>query len=52
MKRFKDRLKQFDSALERLHDEKANRKEFDMLCHSLDKHRAETIFNDMKRLVD
>jgi len=38
--------------MEKLYKEKASKTEFDSLRQSLDKHRAESIFNDMKRLFD
>ena len=52
LKRFKGRLKLFDQALEKLYNQKASKEEFEQLLQSLDKHRAEQIFNDMKSLFD
>ena len=52
LKRFKNRLKTFDSALEKVHIQKADKKDFLALKVSLDKDRAASIFNDMKILFD
>lgn len=52
LKRFKGRLKLFDQALEKLHDDKASKDDLDTLALSLDKHRATSLFNDMKQLYD
>ena len=40
LKRFKNRLKAFDAALEKVHELKANKKDFLLLKQSLDKDRA------------
>ena len=50
LKRFKGRLKMFDKALEKLHIDKTGKDEFNNLCQSLDKHRAQSIMSDMKKL--
>lgn len=52
LKRFKNRLKNFDSALEKVHEQKADKKDFIQLKASLDRDRAMSIFNDMKILFD
>ena len=52
LKRFKNRLKQFDTALEKVHEQKADKTEFNKLKMSLEKDRAICIFNDMKVLFD
>ena len=52
LKRFKNRLKAFDTALEKVHEQKVDRQEFAKLKQSLDKDRALSIFNDMKLLFD
>ena len=52
LKRFKNRLKTFDSALSKVHTMKVDKKDFETLKVSLDKDRAASIFNDMKLLFD
>ena len=52
LKRFKNRLKTFDTALAKVHDLKADKKDFTELQQSLDKDRAQSIFNDMRILFD
>ena len=52
LKRFKNRLKTFDSALEKVHIQKADKKDFLALKVSLDKDRAASIFNDMNNKVN
>ena len=52
LKRFKNRLKNFDIALEKVHEMKANKEDFFRLKQSLDRDRAMSIFNDMKILFD
>ena len=52
LKRFKNRLKNFDIALEKVHEMKANKEDFFKLKQSLDRDRAMSIFNDMKILFD
>ena len=52
LKRFKNRLKTFDTALEKVHVQKADKQDFLKLKTSLDKDRATSIFNDMKILFD
>ena len=52
LKRFKNRLKQFDTALEKVHELKADRQDLAKLKKSVEKDRALSIFNDMKILFD
>jgi len=52
MKRFKNRLKAFDEAMQALNRQKVNITDFEKLSASLDFTRAETIFKDMVSLVD
>ena len=52
LKRFKNRLKAFDTALHALDKQKVNMSEFMNLQTSLDLARSQTIFEDMKRLFD
>ena len=52
LKRFKNRLKTFDTALEKVYSLKADKQDFMKLKQSLDKERAQSIFDDMKVLFD
>ena len=52
LKRFKNRLKICDSALEKVASQKADRTELQALSLSVDKERAMRVFNDMKLLFD
>lgn len=52
LRRFKNRLKTFDSALEKVNCNKVERKELEKLAASVDKSHAQTIFRDMKLLFD
>mmetsp|Transcript_3610 Transcript_3610/g.4811 ORF Transcript_3610/g.4811 Transcript_3610/m.4811 type:complete len:81 (-) Transcript_3610:337-579(-) len=52
MKRFKNRLKAFDSAMQALNDTKANLTDFEELRRNLDFTRTENVFKDMMSLVD
>ena len=52
LKRFKNRLKAFDEAMQALDRSKVDMKEFQKLSQSLDFSRSETIFKDMVALVD
>lgn len=52
MKRFKNRLKAFDEAMQALNRQKVNITDFEKLSASLDFSRAETIFKDMVSLLD
>ena len=52
LKRFKNRLKAFDTALHAMDRSKVNQNEFNELCTSIDKERSRAIFDDMKRLFD
>ena len=52
MKRFKDRLKAFDKAIQVLNQTKANVKDFNELREGLDYMRTENVFKDMTTLID
>ena len=52
LKRYKNRLKTYDVALEKLEHKKCDRSELTELALSVDKTRGYTIFNDMKLLFD
>lgn len=52
LKRFKNRLKGFDSVIKKVSDEKADREDFVRLEQSMAKGRAESVFVDMKILFD
>ena len=52
LRRFKNRLKNFDNVVAQIQDSKVGIVEFDDLKRSLEKQRAMTIFEDMKLLFD
>ena len=52
LKRYKNRLKNYDLALERIDQKKCDKSEFEALSQSVDQQRAFSIFNDMKLLFD
>ena len=52
MKRFKNRLKAFDAAMQALNNSKANVTDFDELRRGLDFTRTENVFRDMMALID
>ena len=52
LKRFKNRLKNMDSALEKLNEKKSDRSELAILSESVDSNKTVSIFNDMKVLLD
>ena len=52
MKRFKNRLKAFDQAMQTLNETKANVTDFDELRAGLDFTRTENVFKDMMTLID
>ena len=52
MKRFKNRLKAFDTAMQVLNETKANVTDFDELRAGLDFTRTENVFRDMMSLID
>ena len=52
LKRFKNRLKTLDGAFESMNASKIDRIEFEKFRTSLDKERAQSVFNDMKSLFD
>ena len=52
LKRFKNRLKLFDQALEHMNKSKLERHEFDVIKETLNKNTATTIFNDMQKMLD
>ena len=52
LKRMKNRLKDFDQALELMNKLKAERQEFEQLKRDVDKDRAISVFNDMQMLLD
>lgn len=52
MKRFKNRLKLFDSALEHMHTTKLEKSEFEYVKETLNKNTATSIFNDMQKIFD
>ena len=52
IKRMKNRLKNFDTALELMNKVKLEKDEFEQLKHDVNKDRAISVFNDMKLLLD
>ena len=52
LKRYKNRLKNYDGVLEKIDEKKADRTELAELYKSVDKQRGIEIFNDMKLLFD
>ena len=52
IKRMKNRLKNFDTALELMNRVKLEKDEFEQLKHDVNKDRAISVFNDMKLLLD
>ena len=52
IKRMKNRLKNFDTALELMNRVKLEKDEFEKLKHDVNKDRAISVFNDMKLLLD
>ena len=52
LRRFKNRLKNFDNVVAQIQDSKVGIVEFEDLKRSLEKQRAMTIFEDMKLLFD
>ena len=52
IKRYKNRLKNYDIALERIDQKKCEKSDFEALSKSVDQQRAFSIFNDMKLLFD
>ena len=52
IKRMKNRLKNFDTALELMNKVKLEKEEFEQLKNDVNKDRAISVFNDMKLLLD
>ena len=52
LKRFKNRLKNLDNALERMDKKKVDHNVVENLAFHLNKDRAESVFDDMKILFD
>ena len=52
LKRFKNRLKNFDTVIARIQENKVSKDEFVVFKRSVEKQTAYTIFDDMKRLFD
>ena len=52
LKRFKNRLKTLDIALENMNNKKTDKRDFEIFQNSLAKDRAQAIFDDMKMLFD
>lgn len=48
----KFKLRSLDKALERMFNDKADKRDIELLKLSIDPHRAKTLFNDMKELFD
>ena len=52
LKRYKNRLKNFDFALQKMENKKAEKSEIQNMLKLIDEHKGTTIFNDMKMLMD
>ena len=52
LKRYKNRLKNYDTALEQINNLKADKSELERLETQTKPQRAESVFNDMKILFD
>jgi len=52
LKRFKNRLKVFDTALEHMHSTKLEKSEFEYVKNALNKSTATSIYNDMQKIFD
>ena len=52
LKRYKNRLKNYDTALERLESKKVDRPELEAVIATIDKDKGATIFRDFQLLMD
>ena len=52
LKRFKNRLKQFDHGLEKINEKKVDKAELSILSDKLDPMKIQTVFTDMRILLD
>ena len=52
LKRYKNRLKTYDGALEKIAETKADKTELQSIYNSVQKDSAMAVFNDMKLLFD
>ena len=52
LKRYKNRLKKFDSALERIYEIKADKSQVEIIAEETKPERAISVFEDMKMLLD